>query len=149
MFRYRLEPPPEGRLLACLPQQGSGQFDELGGPLEVGALQGVCDRVRSVAVALVPRAGPAMKLGNDVGLLVEQPGVEHVTEKVVVAVPGAVIVQGDEEQVRPVERLQCRLAVTAAVDGVAERARQSVEDEVCKRKSRIAWGWRSSTSSAR
>ena len=56
-----------------------------------------------LAVVGVPVARPAVQLGDPVGLLVEQPGPEDVAEEVVVAVPGAAVVERDEEQVRPVE----------------------------------------------
>ena len=71
---------------------------------------GVGDRLGPVAVRLVPVARPAVELGDRVGLLVEQPGPEHVGEEVVVAVPGAAIVERDEEEVRPVELLEHRPA---------------------------------------
>ena len=59
--------------------------------------------VRGVPVARAP-----VQLRHQVGLLGEQARVQHVGEQVVVAVPGALGVQGDDEQVVALERLQHR-----------------------------------------
>jgi uncharacterized protein YciI len=44
------------------------------------------------------------------GPFLEQVGLEHVAEQVVVAVPGAAVVERDEEEVRAVQHLEHRLA---------------------------------------
>ena len=110
----RFEPAPEGGLLAALAHRGRRQLDELRGPLEVLAGHGVGDRLGPVAVRLVPVARPPVELGDPVGVLVEQAGPEHVGEEVVVAVPGAAVVERDEEEVRPLEPLEHRPAARPA-----------------------------------
>ena len=72
-----------------------------------------------------------MELGDVTGSLLEQVRVQHVAEQVVVAVPGAVAVERDQEQVRPVQRLEHRPAAPAAgqpADRVAQRPGEPVED---------------------
>ena len=59
----------------------------------------------------VPPAGPPVQLGDLAGPLLEQVGAQDVGEQVVVAVPLAAVVEGDDEQVRAVERLEHGLAV--------------------------------------
>ena len=77
-----------------------------------------------VAVLLVPRAGPAVQLGRLAGELVEEPGLQHVGEEVVVAVPPSLVVERHQEEVVAVERLQHRPAVGPARDGVGQRSGQ-------------------------
>ena len=98
------------------------------GPLDVVAGHGVGDRLGRVAVPLVPVARPPVQLADPLGLLVEQPGPEHVGEEVVVAVPVPAIVERDEEEVRPIEPLEHRLPAAAAGDGVAQRPGEPIED---------------------
>ena len=87
-----------------------------------------------VAVRLVPVARPTVELGDPSRVLVEQPGPEHVGEEVVVAVPGAPIVERDEEQVRPVEVARgwpCRRSrpVTASHSGPVSGQDRGLEQE--------------------
>ena len=69
-----------------------------------------------------------MQIRHLVGVLGEQACVEDVGEQVVVAVPRALGVERDEEEVAALEVLQHPGAVRAAGDSVAQRARESVED---------------------
>ena len=57
-----------------------------------------------------------------VGLLVEQARPQHVAEEVVVAVPPTAVVERDQEEVAPLERLEHGLAAVLAGDGIAQRA---------------------------
>ena len=104
------EPATQRGLLPGLEHGGRRQLDEPCRPLDVVAGHRVGDRLGAVAGRLVPGAGPSVELVDPLGLLVEQPRPEHVGEEVVVAVPEAAIVERDEEQVRPVEPLEHRLA---------------------------------------
>ena len=90
-----------------------GELHEVGGPARVAAGQRVADRLRRVVVGLEPGAGPPVQLGDLVGLLVEQVGVQDVGEQVVVAVPLPPVVERDEEQVGPLQRDERRLAAVA------------------------------------
>ena len=91
--------------------------------------QRVPDGRLGVPGAVVPAAGPAMQPGDVAGALVEQVGAQHVGEQVVVAVPAAVVVERDDEQVLPLQRLEHRPArPVRAGDGVAQRPGQPVED---------------------
>ena len=104
------------------------ELDQVRRPLEVLAGQRVADGLGPLAVLLVPLARPPVQLRDAVGLLVEQARPQHVGEQVVVAIPLAPVVERDEEQVRPIERLQHGLAAVLAGDGIAQRAAQPVQD---------------------
>ena len=81
-----------------------------------------------IAGPVVPVAGAAVQLGHVAGPLVEQMSLQDVAEQVVVAVPAAVVVERDEEQVLPVQRWQHGPPVGPAGDRVAERAGEPVQD---------------------
>jgi len=86
--------------------------------VEVLGGQGVPYRLRGQVVALVPPAGTLMQQRNLVGLLAEQVRSQHVGEQVVVAVPLPLIVQGDEEEVGPLQGREHVASVVAAGEGV-------------------------------
>ena len=90
---------------------GMSGLHEAGGAVDVAGSQGVLDGRGGVAVLLVPRAGAAVQLGRLAGELVEEPGLEHVGEEVVVAVPASLVVERHQEEVVAVERLEHRPAV--------------------------------------
>ena len=118
--------------------------------VEVLAGDRVADGLGSFAVLLVPLARPPVQLGHLVGSLVQQVRTKHVCEEMVVAIPPATIVERDQEQVRPVQRLEHGLAAVLAGDGIAQRAAQPVEDRRSRsRKLRTRSGWRCRTSSTR
>ena len=66
--------------------------------------------------------------GTSVRLLGEQARPQHVGEQVVVAKPLPLVVQGDEEQVGPLQRREHVATVVTADDGVTERPGEPVED---------------------
>ena len=100
----------------------------MGGPVEVLGRERVPDRVRDEVVGGVPVAGPPVQVRHLVGVLGEQACVQHVGEQVVVAVPGALRVERDDEEVAALEVLQHPGAVGAAGDRVAQGAGEPVED---------------------
>ncbi len=68
-----------------------------------------------------------MQRRDPAGLLLLQAGAEQVGEQVVVAPPAAHLVQRQQEQAGPLDRLQHRLAIGAAGDGVAQLSRQPLQ----------------------
>ena len=60
--------------------------------------------------------------------LVGQARAQDVGEEVVIAVPAAPVVERDQEQVPPLQRVQHGLAIAALGHGVAQRAAQPVQD---------------------
>ena len=123
----RFEPASQGAFLAALTQSGGGELDQSCRIVDVVAGHRVFDRCRGFAVGGVPAAGSSVEFVDQIGVFVGQPGAEHVGEEVVIAVPVASIVEGDEEQVRAVELLQRRSPVGAQGDGVAQPAGEAVE----------------------
>ena len=126
--RERLEPAEEHRLLAAPLHGGYGELDEVRRAVEVLAGQSVPDRLRRLAALLVPAARPSMQLGNQLRLLIDQTGPQHVREQVVVAVPPAVVVERDQEEVPPVEGLQGRLPALLPGNGITQRTGEPVQD---------------------
>jgi hypothetical protein len=69
-----------------------------------------------------------VELADAFGLLVEETRAQHVGEEVVVPVPVPAIVERYDEEVRPVELLEHRLAARRAGDGIAQGTGEPVED---------------------
>jgi hypothetical protein len=72
------------------------------------------------AVVGVPLAGSAVQGEGAAGVLTQESSPERLREQVVVAVPGALIVERDDEQVAALELLEHGAAVVASGEGVAE-----------------------------
>ena len=124
----RLHPAPQGPLLPE-PLQGRGrQLDQVGCAVEVRGGESVVDGDGPLAVRLVPVARPPVQRRDLVGLLVQQARTQHVGEEVVVAVPPAAVVERDQEQVPPVQRLQHGPATAVAGDGITQRTAEPVQD---------------------
>ena len=104
------------------------QLDQAGRSLEIPGGQRVADGLRLLAVLLVPFARPPVQVRHLAGLLVQQPRLQHVSEQMVVAIPPAAVIERDQEQVPPVQRLQHRLAATLPGDGIAQRTAQPAQD---------------------
>jgi hypothetical protein len=124
----RLEPATRRGLLSSLAHGRDRKLNQVGRALKVLGAQRVADRLRRIAVVLVPLARPPMKLRDAVGLLVRQARPKNVGEELVVAIPAAAEVERDQEQVAAIERLQHELATALAGDGIAQRAAQPVQD---------------------
>jgi len=90
--------------------------------------QRVADGHGPLAAALEPRAGPPVQVRHLVRLLVEQARVQHVGKQMVVAIPLAAVIQRDQEQVPPVQRLQHGLAAALPGDRIAQRTAQPAQD---------------------
>ena len=104
------------------------QLDQVRRPLEVPGGQRVADGHGRLAVLLVPRARPPVQVRHLAGLLVQQARLQHVGEEMVVAIPPAAVVERDQEQVPPVQRLQHGLAAILPGDGIAQRTAQPAQD---------------------
>ena len=74
-----------------------------------------------------PAAGRGVQLADPVGMPGSQTGTQCVGEQVVVAIPPALVVERDDEQVLALEGLQHQLTVGAPSQGVAKPAGQLVE----------------------
>ena len=103
-------------------------LDELGRAGGVARRQRVPDGVVGQAVLGVPVRRRAVQLRHAVRVLAVQVGAQQIGEQVVVAPPPALLVERDQEQAGPLDRLQQLLAVRAPDHRVAERAAQPVED---------------------
>jgi hypothetical protein len=126
--REGLEPCSELAFLTGPLHVGRGLLDQLRGADGVTAREGLVDGLVGLAVAGVPVACPAAQVGDALRLVVEQAGAQHVAEQVVVAVPGAAVVERDQEQVRPLQLFEDRLGIVAPGDGRAQRPGQPGQD---------------------
>jgi hypothetical protein len=97
-------------------------------PCPVAGRQDMPNRVVDQAVPFVPGCGSAMQLRFLSSLDPVQPGAEEIAEQVMEAVPAALLVQGDQEQVGALECLEHVLAVGIAGDRVTKRAGETLED---------------------
>ena len=88
----------------------------------------MADRFSRFAVPLEPAARPAVQGGDGVGLFVQQVRPQHVGEEMMVAVPPAAVIKGDQEQVRSLQRRQSGLALPLTGDRIAQRPAQAVEN---------------------
>ena len=143
------EPGPQLRLVARPLHRGRSEFDQLRSSLNVVARERVSDRFVRVTVAGVPVARPAVQFCHPVGLLVEKSRPDDIAEEMVVPIPGAAVVERNEEQVRSIQLVEDGLGVVLAGHRRAERAGEPAEIDVSRRKSRMRAVWRSRTSSAR
>ena len=123
----RDQPVAKGAVLASSAQVGQGELDEVGGVLVVAARDRVPYGIGQQPVLGEPSAGRGVQLTDPVGMPGGQTGTQRVGEEVVVAVPPALVVERDDEQVLALERLQHRLTVGATGQGVAEAAGHLVE----------------------
>jgi hypothetical protein len=98
------------------------------GTLEVLGGDGVTDRADGQVVGGVPGTGSSVKVRHLTGALGEQTRTEHVGEQVMVPVPGALVVQGYEEEIASLELLQQACAVDAGRDRVTKTPSHLVEN---------------------
>ncbi len=124
----RVEPAAQLRLLPGPPERTRRDLDEVRRPLDLAGGEGMGDGLRRLPLALPPGAGAPMQAGDVVGMLVEQPRAEEIGEQVVVAVPAPPIVERDEEQVRPFERLEHRRPAGPAGHRVTQGSGEPVQD---------------------
>jgi hypothetical protein len=102
-------------------------FDQPGRPIGVAGGQGMVDGVVAQPVLLTPAGCSPVQLGHPLRVGLPEAGLQQVGEQVVVAPPAALLVQGDQEQVGPLNPLQQLLAVVAATHCVTQRARQPLQ----------------------
>ena len=79
-------------------------------PFEILCGQGVPDGGGHEPLPLIPRAGPVMQLAHGPGLGLLQPLAQQAGKEMVVAVPAAFIVKGDDKEIGAVQMLQHLLA---------------------------------------
>ena len=114
---------------AALPGHGRDASSTRSAARSVSPAAKACSMAAAgVAVLLVPGAGPAVQLGSLHRELVEETGLQHVGEEMVVAVPPTLVVQRHQEEVVAVEQLEHRPAVGPAGDGVAQGSGHPGED---------------------
>ena len=139
--RRQLVDPAADDGFSPLAQHGrDGQLDLSGGQLDVVGCKRVPDRCLGLVRLVEPLTGAAVQLGHLCGPLIAQAHVEHIGEEVVVPIPGAVCVEGDDEQVLPFQGLQHLLAARRPGDRIAQRGTQSVEDRGVQQEStHVRW----------
>ena len=130
----RRQPAEQHGILPVTSDLRHRQLDEVGRPVEVPRSQCMPDRLLGQVVRLVPAAGPLVQLRSQVGLLGEQARPQHLGEQMVVAIPLPLVVQGDEEEVRPLQGHEHVAPVVAAGHGITQRPGEPVEDRRAQQK---------------
>ena len=69
-----------------------------------------------------------VQVGDPVGVLVGEAGPEDIAEEVVVPVPAATVIEGDQEQVRPFQGVENRLGVASPGHRSTQVRREPTED---------------------
>ena len=110
--------------LLVVEQQGVNvPLDQPGRPGGVPGGQRMPDGVIGQIMPIGPDGRVTVQRRNPVRLLVLQPGSQQVGEQMVVAPPATHLVQRDQEQARPLDVLQHRLAAGPAGDRVTQFSR--------------------------
>ncbi len=127
----RLQPVKNGDQCATKVQGHPVALDEALGPLHVMASRSMLEGLDLEAVSLIPLAGTEVVLVHVLArdrMLAPLP--QQLGEQVVVAIPAPLVVQGDAEQVCPLEILEGLLTGSRGVEqhGIAERTAQPIED---------------------
>ena len=123
-----VEPLLLGGILTGLTELWDTELDQLGGLGVVPSRRRVTDRLGPVAGCLEPGAGAPVELGDAVGVLVFEAGPQDVAEEVVIPVPATAVVEGNEEEVRPLQHFEDRLGVAAASDSGAQLGAEPAQD---------------------
>ena len=84
-------------MLVPKPEFLSRPLDQVCRPLEIQTTKGVFNRVVNESVALVPQAGPMVKLWHQVWLSLAQPPAEQIGKEMVIPVPTPFFIQGYNE----------------------------------------------------
>ncbi|MFE6487492.1 hypothetical protein ACFVGN_31790, partial [Streptomyces sp. NPDC057757] len=128
VVRKVLDPAADGGFLSVALQDRDRSLDEVGCPVDVSCFERVTDRRCRLPRVGVPLAGPAVQAHDLAGVFVGQVRAKDVREEMVIAVPAALVVEPDDEQVGPVEDFEHGSAVPASGDGVAQRAVEAAQD---------------------
>ena len=123
-----LHPAQDGVGTATRPDRVGQLEDEAGDSFGIARGLGVLDRGLRHAVVLVPLGGPQVELGDHTGLTPPQLRQHQVPEKVVVAVPLAVPVEWDHEQVAALEPVEDVARARVVERRVAQRTAHVLED---------------------
>src|SRR5438067_12992187 len=90
--------------------------------LEISRCQSVVDSFGNEVMAFEPGACPLVEDGEQVRVCLAEAKAQRLGEEVVVAVPGALIVERQQEEISLLELFQHALAVALAGDNLTERA---------------------------
>ena len=110
-WRNGLEPSVQSDHLARHEQQASIFLDQSNGALRIPSHQGMMDRLRDESPLLKPLGCADVQIVNLFRHHALEMLVEHVREKVMVAVPVPIVIEGNQKQVPAFQFLQDRLTV--------------------------------------
>jgi hypothetical protein len=116
LVRESRQPSLQQRALVAAEGLAQVLFDQSRRPRPVPRPQGMVDRLIDQPVLLAPFGGPPVQLRDPTGLGLLQPGTQQIGEQVMEAVPAALLVQRDQEQVGALDPLQDVLAVAISGD---------------------------------
>jgi hypothetical protein len=134
LVRESRQPSLQQRALVAAEGLAQVLFDQSRRPRPIPRPQGMVDRLVDQPVLLAPFGGPPVQLRQPRALGPLQPSAEQIGEQVMEAVPAALLVQRDQEQVGALDPLQDVLAIGISSDRAAERAAESLEDGASEQK---------------
>src|SRR5690554_6169055 len=100
----------------------------------------MADGLARLAVLLVPEACAPMQMGDSIGLLLPQTRLQHIGEKVMIAIPLALIVQWNDKQVLSFHTFQHRPAIGSRRNRIAQGPAQPVEDGGLQQEIKYVFG---------
>src|SRR5260370_29414600 len=87
-----------------------------------------------IAVTLIPVCSPVMQFGHVVGLALLQACTQEIGEKLVIPIPGMLLIQGDDEQVGLLQVQKPCLAVCVSCHLPAEGSIQTIQERGVQQK---------------
>ena len=86
------------------------------------------DGIGRQIILLEPNARPPMELRHPIGLRLPQVRLQHLGEEMVIAIPLALVVERNDEEVAAFQSFQHRFAIFLVGDGIAQRTAQAIEN---------------------
>src|SRR5438034_6206534 len=117
---------PHGGMRALAKHLVQNRLDECRSPLEIMCCQSMIDSFGNEAMVFEPGACPLMENGEQVRMCLGEAKAQRLCKEMVVAVPGALIVQRQQEEVGLLEPFQCGLPVALPGHGITEGPVQTV-----------------------
>src|SRR5258708_18299333 len=87
-----------------------------------------------IAVTLIPVGSPVMQFGHVVGLALLQACAQEISEELVIAIPGMLLIQGDDEQVSLLQVQKPCLAACISGHLPAEGSIQAIQERGVQQK---------------
>jgi hypothetical protein len=95
-------------------------FDQPGGPRRVARREGMMHGVVDQPMRCAPRGRLPMQIRHTIGLGLLQPQAQNLGKQLVIAIPAALFIERDKEEIRALQLLQHGLAIGSPCDRIAQ-----------------------------